>query len=158
MTDVKLFTHAFSANVSSQSARSSMTGSPHWISANIIPGTCVGLHNANRVSQNNNRNTDMLFSKVYTIKFRQYINLQRLRMGRALMEVQSGLLFCIVRRHGPADPAGKHGLMQISSHSCFKLILLGGGRWWALILGLCRVIQELSACSDVQSGSHWPFL
>lgn len=71
------------------------------------------------------RNIIHAFSKVYTIKFRQYINLQCLLMGRVLMEIQSDLrvfssLTC-------ADPAAKHGLMQVASHSCFKLILLGGG-------------------------------
>lgn len=78
MTDVKLFTHAFSANVSAESAHSSMTGSlPRGVSVNI-PGTCVELHNAGRISRNNTEKYNVCFLKIYTIKFTQYINLQGL--------------------------------------------------------------------------------
>lgn len=65
---------------------SSMTGSlPRGISTNIIPGTCMELHNAGQtgLGKITTEKHNVCFLKIYTIKVTEYINLQRLPIGRA---------------------------------------------------------------------------
>lgn len=72
---------------------SSMTGSlPRGIPTNIIPGTCMELHDAGQTgsAKITTEKHNVCFLKIYTIKSTQYINLQCLPIGRALVEVKSG--------------------------------------------------------------------
>lgn len=88
MTDAELFTHAFSANVSTESAHLKHDGliTPWNFYKYRLPGTCMELHyaRANRTSQavwiqeKRKKELHIRFSKMHTIKFTQYINSQYL--------------------------------------------------------------------------------